>query len=44
MKATGEFHRNSRAFYMMVLFLAGESSRDDLSIAEMQMEVRSRLS
>lgn len=43
-KATGEFHRNSRAFYMMVLFLSGETSRDDLSIAEMQMEVRSRLS
>lgn len=30
-KATGEFHRNFRAFYMMVAHLAGEVPRDDLS-------------
>lgn len=42
-KATGEFHRNFRAFYMMVLFLAGETPKDDISHVEMQMEVRNRL-
>jgi hypothetical protein len=36
-KATGEFHRNFRAFYMLVVFLAGEIPRDDLSHVEMQM-------
>jgi hypothetical protein len=36
-KATGEFHRNYRAFYMMVVFLAGEIPRDDLSHVEMQL-------
>jgi hypothetical protein len=36
-KATGEFHRNFRAFYMMVVFLSGEIPRDDLSHVEMQM-------
>lgn len=29
---------------MMVIFLAGETSREDLSHVEMQMEVRSKLS
>ncbi len=43
MKATGEFHRNYRAFYMMVVFLAGEIPRDDLSHGEMQNEVRNKL-
>ena len=42
-KATGEFHRNYRAFYMMVVFLAGEIPRDDLSHVEMQLEVRTKL-
>lgn len=42
-KATGEFHRNFRAFYMMVLFLTGETPKDDISHVEMQMEVRNRL-
>lgn len=42
-KATGEFHRNFRAFYMMVAYLAGEIPRDDLSIGEMQAEVRTKL-
>jgi hypothetical protein len=42
-KATGEFHRNFRAFYMMVVFLAGEIPRDDLSHVEMQTEVRNKL-
>lgn len=36
-KATGEFHRNYRAFYMMVIFLAGEIPREDLSHVEMQL-------
>ena len=31
-RATGEFHRNFRAFYMMVAYLANEVPRDDLSI------------
>lgn len=30
-KATGEFHRNYRAFYTMVAFLSGEIPREDLS-------------
>jgi hypothetical protein len=42
-KATGEFHRNYRAFYAMVSFLNGEVPRDDLSHVEMQLEVRSKL-
>lgn len=42
-KATGEFHRNFRAFYMMVVYLAGEVPREDLSHVEMQMEVRNKL-
>ena len=42
-KATGEFHRNYRAFYTMVAFLAGEIPREDLSHVEMQMEVRSKI-
>jgi hypothetical protein len=42
-KATGEFHRNFRAFYMMVVFLSGEIPRDDLSHGEMQTEVRNKL-
>ena len=42
-KATGEFHRNFRAFYMMVVFLSGEIPRDDLSHVEMQTEVRNKL-
>lgn len=42
-KATGEFHRNYRAFYMMVVFLGGEIPREDLSHVEMQLEVRGKL-
>lgn len=29
-KSTGEFHRNFRAFYMMVVYLAGDVPREDL--------------
>lgn len=43
-KATGDFHRNFRAFYMMVVYLAGEIPRDDLTQYEMQMEVKNKLS
>ena len=42
-KATGEFHRNFRAFYMMIVYLSGQIPRDDLSHVEMQMEVRNKL-
>lgn len=42
-KATGDFHRNFRAFYMMVAYLSGETPREDLSHVEMQMDVRSKL-
>jgi hypothetical protein len=30
-KATGEFHRNFKAFYHMVLFLSGEAPKEDCS-------------
>lgn len=43
LKSTGEFHRNYRAFYMMVIFLSGEAPREDLSHVEMQMEVRKQV-
>ena len=42
-KATGDFHRNFRAFYMMVAYLSGETPREDLSHVDMQMDVRSKL-
>ena len=42
-KATGDFHRNFRAFYMMVCFLSNEVPREDFSHVEMQIEVRNKL-